>query len=197
MADSLYLNLWFSSFNEAEMMTRALCVLKQFPFSESRPGIGYVGAYGVEWSEPVIFQETFDYCADPEHAVGLASEFLHDDNGYIFEAMWDLWSPTEAEGAWARRPHLVKFLIHGLQFEEGTWQESGHIQIELGLDSDFLLEQVDLDEIGELRIKENIQMLVDFTAAIEKSCAIRARLLWSESEENLAQKLIARLQRVN
>ena len=196
MADSLYLNLWFASFNEAEMLARALCVLKQFPFSASRPGIGYVGVHGVEWSEPVIFQESFDYRADSEHAIALASEFLHDDNGYIFEAMWDVWSPTEADGAWARRPHLVKFLIHGLQFEEGTWQESGHIQIDLGLDSDFLLEQVDLDEIGELRIKENIQMLVDFTAAIEKSCGIRARLLWSESEENLAQKLIARLQRV-
>ena len=134
MADSLYLNLWFASFNEAEMMARALCVLKQFPFSESRPGVGYVGVFGVEWSEPVLFQESFDYRADPEHAISMACEFL--------------------------------------------------------------LEQVDLDELGELRIKENIQALVDFTAAIEKHCGIRARLLWSESEENLAQKLIARLQRV-
>jgi hypothetical protein len=37
---------------------------------------------------------------------------------------------------------------------------------------------------------------VSFTAAVEKNCGISGRLLWSESEENLAQKLIARLQGV-
>jgi hypothetical protein len=39
--------------------------------------------------------------------------------------------------------------------------------------------------------------LIDFTTKAEKTSGASARLLWSESEENLAQKLIARLQKVN
>jgi hypothetical protein len=71
------------------------------------------------------------------------------------------------------------------------------VQVDFGLDSDFLFDQMELTEIGQERAKENIAKLVAFSAAIEKHCGISARLLWSESEENLAQKLIARLQRLN
>jgi hypothetical protein len=39
--------------------------------------------------------------------------------------------------------------------------------------------------------------LVEFTQRVEKNAGVRGRLLWSESEETLAQKLIARLQKVN
>jgi len=38
---------------------------------------------------------------------------------------------------------------------------------------------------------------VEFAAKVEKNAGATGRLLWSESEENLAQKLIARLQKVN
>jgi hypothetical protein len=48
-----------------------------------------------------------------------------------------------------------------------------------------------------MRIRDNVAKLVAFTNAVEKSAGVRARLLWSESEENLAQKLVARLQRVH
>jgi hypothetical protein len=38
---------------------------------------------------------------------------------------------------------------------------------------------------------------VDFTNGVQQHCGISSRLLWSESGESLAQKLIARLQQVN
>ena len=43
-------------------------------------------------------------------------------------------------------------------------------------------------------MRANIAKLVGFSAAVEKNCGITGRVLWSESEENLAQKLIAKLQ---
>jgi ferric iron reductase protein FhuF len=46
-------------------------------------------------------------------------------------------------------------------------------------------------------VKRNVQKLVEVTNAIQENCGISSRLLWSESGENLAHKLIARLQRVN
>ena len=95
MADRFYLNLWFPSFAEEEMMPRTLSVLQQFPYSAIRPGIGYVAVRAVNWSEPLITQETFRTGATPEVAIALALDFLHDDNAYEFEACWDLWIPGE------------------------------------------------------------------------------------------------------
>jgi len=41
-----------------------------------------------------------------------------------------------------------------------------------------------------------VQVLVDFINRVQKQAGAATRLLWSESDENLAQKLISRLQKV-
>jgi hypothetical protein len=203
MADALYLSVWFPSFREPEMMPRLLSVLHQFPFSSARPGIGYLGVHAVSWNEPVVFSQTFDYRADPERVVALATEFLHDDYAYEIEALWDLWTPSEdvvedpTEVPWILQPRPVHFAAHGTQFEEGVYQERGHIQIDFGLDTPFLYEEEQLTGELEQRVKVNVHKLVNFTNAVEKNCGISGRVLWSESDENLAQKLIARLQKVH
>ncbi len=46
-------------------------------------------------------------------------------------------------------------------------------------------------------MKQNVQRLVEFTHRVQKHCGISTRLLWSESGESLARKLIERLQQVN
>jgi hypothetical protein len=199
MADRLYLSVWFPSFQEPEMFPRLLSVLKQFPFSADRPGIGYLGIRSISWDQPIIFQETFDYRADPERALQLASEFLHEDNAYELEVLWDLWVPTQEgdlDETWTLRPQAVKIIAFGTQFEEGTFQENGHVQVDFGLDAPFLYEEADYTSVLEQRIKANVQKLVAFTSAVEKNCGVSGRILWSESEDNLAQKLIERLQRV-
>jgi len=182
------------------MMPRARSVLKQFPFSASRPGIGYLAVHGISWNEPPLFEEAFDSRVTPEQAIEIASEHLHSDHGYEIEGMWDLWTPEMGGGldtTWRLSPQPVKFLIHGTDFDDEIFQQHGHIEIDFGLDTPFLHEELELDELSEERVKANVQKLVAFTLAIEKHCAISGRLLWSDSEENLVQKLIARLQKVN
>ena len=199
MADRLYLSLWFPSFEEAEMMPRTLSVLRQLPFSTSRTGIGYLGVHGISWNEPPIFEESFDYRATPEQAVELAREYLHADHGYEFEALWDLWTPEIGGGldtTWRLTPQPLKVFVRGIDFDDGIYQEDGHIEIDFGLDTPFLHEELELDELSEERVKANVQKLVAFTSAVEKNCGISGRVLWSDSEENLVQKLIARLQKV-
>jgi hypothetical protein len=195
MADRLYLNLWFPTFAEDEMLAKTLCVLRQFPFAAERPGIGYLAVHPISWNEPVVYEETLDYHATPEQAIETAGGFLHDDNAYEFEALWDLWTPGEDPG-WVQAPRAVNFFVHALNFEEGAYEHDGHVQVDFGLDTPFLYEDVKLTPLTEGRVRDNVQKLVDFTAAVEKNCGTSARLLWSESEENLAQKLIARLQKV-
>jgi hypothetical protein len=86
-------------------------------------------------------------------------------------------------------------MAHGAEFEHPE-AEVGDIQVDLGLDTPFLFEQLQLTPSNESRLRENVAKLVAFSAAIEKNTAVSARLLWSESEENLAQRLISRLQKV-
>jgi len=90
----------------------------------------------------------------------------------------------------------VKFVVHGIEFEDRTYEQEGHIQVDLGLDSSFLQEDVPLTVEAAARVRANVQRLVEFTGKIEKNSGASARLLWSESDQNFAQKLIARLQRV-
>ncbi|HVP43813.1 MAG TPA: hypothetical protein VMS96_10290 [Terriglobales bacterium] len=197
MADSLYLSLWFPNFAADEMLPRTLAVLKQFPYSTQFPGIGHVEVHPVGWDQPSIFEETFDYRAEPERVIELAAEFLHEDYAYEFEALWDLWTPSEERPkVWIDRPQRVSFVAQGLSFDEGSYRENGHVLVDCGLDTPFLFEDIPLTSQAEAKVKANVQKLVGFTSAVEKDCGISGRLLWSESEENLAQKLIARLQRV-
>ena len=197
MADSLYLSLWFPSFEEPEILPRVVDVLRQFPFSARRPGVTYVAVQPVSWSEPTILEQRVQPGISPEQAAGVASELLHEDYAYVFEACWDLWSPAESGEKWLETPTLVRFIAQGAQFEEGAADETGHVQIDFGIDTPFLHEELALTGESEQHVKGNVQQLVEFTALVEKNAGVTGRLLWSESEENLAQKLIARLQKVN
>src|SRR5258708_34397340 len=95
MSDRLYLSIWFPSFHEQEMLTRLVSVLKQFPFSAQKIGIGYLAVHSVSWSEPLLFEQTFDYRTDPEKALALAHEFLHEVNAYQLKELWDLGTPLQ------------------------------------------------------------------------------------------------------
>jgi hypothetical protein len=68
--------------------------------------------------------------------------------------------------------------------------------VDFGLDTPFLHEELELTGELESRVRINVQGLVDFINRLEKNAGTETRLLWSESDENLAQKLISRLQRV-
>jgi hypothetical protein len=132
---------------------------------------------------------------------------------------WRLWAPeassslpktepdddSERENAsldtlWKRQPATVRILGFGPGFDDSTFEQNGHIRIDFGLDTPWLAETIedeDLDEDATKHIQQNVEMLLAFTLSVEKNCGISSRLLWTESGEPLAQKLIDRLQRVN
>jgi len=195
MPDPLYLSLWFSTFEADDMLPRALAVMRQFSFSAQQPGITYLALHPVSWNEPTILEQRFRPGIPVEEAVLAASDLLHEDYAYLFEAFWDLWIVGKNDD-WTLQPSQVKFLVHGTEFDDGVYQQEGHIQVDLGLDSPFLQEEVPLTIEAAARVRANVQKLVEFTSKVEKNSGASARLLWSESDQNFAQKLIARLQRV-
>ncbi len=164
MADSLYLSIWFPTFRENEMMTRTAAVLRQFPFSALREGITYLSVHPVAWSEPTVLERRFDPGVSVEEAVDVASEFAHDDYAFVFEAFWDLWVPSDHENGdtWVQKPVAVRFLVHGVQFDEGIYTDDGHIEGDFGLDSSFVYEERSLSPAIERYLRANIAKLVAF-----------------------------------
>ena len=196
MADTLFLSLWFPNFELDEMLPRALAVMRQFPFSAQRPGISYVALHPVSWNESTILEQRFRPSATPEEAVLVASDLLHQDYAYLFEAFWDLWILADDGQQWALQPSRVRFLVHGVEFDDATYLHDGHLQVDFGIDSPFLQDEVQLTSEAETRVRVNVQKLVEFASKAEKASGASGRLLSTDSEENFAQKLIARLQKV-
>jgi hypothetical protein len=196
MPDPLYLSLWFSDFSGPAMLPHALAVLQQFPFSPSRPGITYAAVQPVSWNEASVLERRFTPGIPPEEALVVVADLIHDDYAYTFDAYWDLWTPDEAGRTWNLIPSRVKFILQGDEFDDGAQQQTGQIQMDFGLDAPFLQETVEFNEEAQNKVRDNVAKLVEFTMKAEKNTRASSRLLWSESEENLAQKLIARLQKV-
>ena len=214
MADRLYLSLWFPTFRFAALPEKLVCVLNHFARVSGMPDATRVtaaAAYPIGFSESPSYQRLFVHDdrseetpdALIENAVAEATEQLHEDMAYEFEMRWLLWSPTledTAEGldtVWKQTPTTVRILGFGPEFDDASFDQNGHIRIDFGLDTPWVLEDAELDEQTTLYIQKNIEMLLAFTLSVEKHCATSSRLLWTESGEPLVQKLIDRLQRVH
>ncbi len=105
---------------------------------------------------------------------------------------------TGATSRWVREPRLVRVTGFGPLFDEGTYEQEGHIKVDFGPDTPFLgapflEEDAPLDPRSAQHVEQNVRQLVELTAAIEKDSGATARLLWSELGESLAQRLAARL----
>jgi len=196
VSDPVYLSLWFRDFSGPEMLPHAFAVLQQFPFSERRPGISYFAVHPVSWSEATVLERRFPSGIDAGQATLIVAELIHDDYAYVFEAHWDLWTPDLSSGNWVLKPAASEFIVQGEKFDEGAYQQTGHIQIDFALDSYFLQPETELSDQTRAKIRDNVAKLVEFSVKVEKNSGVSSRLLWSESEESLAKKLIARLQKV-
>jgi hypothetical protein len=212
MADQLYLSLWFPNFRMQALPEKLVSMLHQFARVSGNRRISAANAYPISWNEVPSYQRI--YVVDErseaseesfaENAVAEATEQLFDDTAYEFEVRWPLWTPEGAgpENAgldivWKEQSSIVRIIGYGPAFDDAAYESNGHIRIDFGLDSPFLLEEVDLDPIAAQRVQQNVEKLVAFTLSVEKHCGISSRLLWTESGESIAQKLIDRLQRVN
>jgi hypothetical protein len=205
MADQLYLSLWYPNFRQDALPGALEKVIEQFAAAGGSSRVAAATVYPISWNETPVWQrvfrnETDDGAANPRAAIAAAMETAHIDYAWEFELTWDLWVPEQAaelDTMWRHEAQVVRVVAFGPEFDDRTWETNGHIRVDLGLDTPFLYEDVELDEVAVQRVKQNVQMLVDFTNGVQKHGGISTRLLWSESGESLAKKLIERLQQVN
>jgi len=216
MSDQLYLSLWFPNFRLQSLPAALVGVLRQFAViaKDGKPGsefgrVAVATAYPIDWTESPTYQRIYvidtraQRSADTEAsaietAIAEATEQLHDDTAYEFEMRWMLWLPNaDAETPWHLEQAKVRITGFGPEFDAGSFEQNGHIRVDFGLDTPWVLEDEEIDTVAADKIKQNVEKLLAFTLLVEKHCGISSRLLWTESGEPLAEKLIARLQRLN
>jgi hypothetical protein len=212
MADTLYLSLWYPNLRLEALADKLTHVLGAFAAHGGEPRVYAATVWPVDWTEAPVFQRIYGHGergADAKFAVEEALELLHDDYAYEFQIGWSLWEldmggagfqtrttavlETGATARWVREPRLVRVTGYGPLFDEGAYEQDGHIRIDFGSDAPFLEEDAELGVVGERHVEENVRQLVELTAAVEKASGATARLLWSELGESLAQRLAARL----
>jgi hypothetical protein len=213
MADSLYLSLWYPNLRLAALPDKLAAVLEAFAAHGGEAKVYAATVWPVSWSESPVFQRVWGRVAgkpaqdgidetaagrgaEIQQAVAEALELLHEDYAYEFQVGWNLWeleTPSNFDARWVREPRLVRVTGFGPLFDEGTYEQDGHIRVDFGSDAPFLEEGADLDAVGAKHVEENVRQLVELTNAIEKGSGATARLLWSELGESLAQRLAARL----
>lgn len=199
MSDTLFLSLWYPNLRLAALPDKLTAVLSAFATHGGERGIYSATVWPVGWSETPVFQRVWGRGSEgiaPQQAVEEALELLHDDNAYEFQIGWSLWELEQAAGLdprWVRSPRLVRVIGFGPLFDEGAYEQDGHIRIDFGNDAPFLEEEANLDEVGARHVEENVRQLIELVQAVEKDSGATARLLWSELGESLAQRLAQRL----
>ena len=213
MSDTLYLSLWYPNLRLAAIPEKLTAVLEAFAAHGGEPRVYAATVWPVSWSETPVFQRVYgrgERGAEPRLAVEEALDLLHEDYAYEFQIGWSLWEletggsagvdarvtaglETGATALWVREPRLVRVIGFGPLFDEGAYEQDGHIRIDFGTDTPFLEEDAELATVGARHVEENVRQLVELTTAVEKESGATARLLWSELGESLAQRLAARL----
>ncbi|MGD1062845.1 MAG: hypothetical protein ABR860_06240 [Terracidiphilus sp.] len=218
MSDTLYLSLWYPNLRLEALPDKLAAVLGAFAAHGGEEKVYAATVWPVNWSEAPVFQRVYGRMgagpgsvpgADPRQAVAEALELLHDDYAYEFQLGWNLWEleiggaredarttagqETGGTSRWARGPRLVRVTGYGPLFDEGAYEQDGHIRIDFGSDTPFLEEDADLDQVGARHVEENVRQLVELAGGVEKASGATARLLWSELGESLAQRLAERL----
>jgi hypothetical protein len=222
MSDALYLSLWYPNLRLEGLPDKLAAVLGEFAKHGGESRVYAATAWPVNWHETPVFQRVWgraarpvaeelqgpaELGAEPREAVQQTLELLHEDYAYEFQIGWALWElqgqrdkGTEGQGdtategqSWARVTRLVRVTGYGPLFDEGAYEQDGHIRIEFGSDAPFLEEGTELDSTAARHMAENVRQLVDLTSAVEKASGATARILWSELGESLAQKLAQRL----
>lgn len=199
MSDTLYLSLWYPNLRLTGLGDKLMAVLGAFAAHGGEPRVYAATVWPVNWSEAPVFQRVWgrgERGAEPRQAVEETLELLHDDYAYEFQIGWSLWDLEQAGGLdplWAREPRLVRVTGYGPLFEDGAYEQDGHIRVDFGTDAPFLEEDLTMDAAAARHVEENVRQLVALAGAVEKASGATARLLWSELGESLAQRLAARL----
>ena len=185
MGDPLFLSLWLGGFSPLALPIYFRKPLRSSRSPNSRP-VRCLRVWAVSFHEVPVFESFLDTAVDAREAAGLVQEFLHDDCCVQAETRWDLWL---WDGDWALKPSRVCIELHAPLFEHDVLNplgEAEQIWIDLGRE-ELYPPQPKSDQLRP--VQSNIRSILHLADDLEEALTVERRLLWSESEDNFAERL--------
>jgi hypothetical protein len=189
MADPLYLSVWLNGYSPLALTIYFQKLLEVFPFSKLQVG-SVLRVYAVSFQEVPVFEGFIDMEMDPAEAASVVQEFIHDDCCIQLETKWDLY---QWDGSWELKPARVCIEVYGPRFERDALNPLGEpepICIDLGPEA-FFLPVPGSDQLRH--VQANIRSILHFADDLPSVLAVERRLLWSETEDNFAERLASYL----
>lgn len=183
MHDPLFLSLWLKNFAPAGLPLYLKKAVGVFPQSRLKPG-GVMRIYPIAFREAPLLEEYYDGDLDPQAAASRVQEHLHEDIAIQIQMRWDLYQWT---GEWELKPSTVYLEIFAPLFEAPRGE---HVRIDLGPQRLYLPEP----SSDALRpVQSNIRSVLHLATDLENELIAERKLLWTEDEENFAERLKALL----
>lgn len=183
MGDPLFLSLWLRGYSPIALPVYLRKALSIFPYSTLAP-MSVLRIYAISLHEAPIFEEFIEGIPDPQAVAQQAQEFLHEDCAFQLETQWDLF---QWDGEWGLKPSRALIEVYAPEFE-GAGGE--HVRVDLGPNG-LYLPQPQSDQLRP--VQSNIRSLLRLTQDLEEELTVERRLLWSDEEENFAERLGALL----
>jgi hypothetical protein len=217
VANRAYLGIWCRDFSEGVLLERFRDFLETVPFSASRPGFTYLVVRAVAHGEtPVLERDLRPWPLDAAGLVEIAAEHLNSDSVYETETHWDLWAYDPASSIWRTQPQRLELFCYGEDYDEGTWQENGHLHVDVGFEhlftghggllgfrgqpaaepqhpaeADFIAAMSRPENLRAYheKTRDNIRKLYDWIERLQAALPVQHYRLWSEGEENFEARL--------
>lgn len=180
MADTVHLSLWLRGFTQHNMLSMFERALRRFPYSRIEPS-GLIIVYPLSYSEPALAEREIPDASSYQDVLSAAREHANADCSYQLDCFWDLWQYT---GDWQLRPSAVSISLYAPLFES-PWGEQ--IQFDLGL-ADLYLPSP-FAPLNERVYRSNIKSVLHLAEDMERILPVEKRSLWSDTGENLADRL--------
>ncbi len=178
MTDKVYLSVWLRGHSPLTLLQSLGRVLERFPISHADHS-ATLRVYALELVEPALTEHFFDE-ASAEEIIAAAREFENPDCAYEVELHWNLW---QREEEWALTPSPLRILAFGPKFPSDLGE---HLLIDFGFEYLYLPSD---DRPNWTALRSNIRSLLRMASEWEEILPIAKRTLWSDSGEDLAERI--------
>lgn len=190
MSDHIRLSLWFPTQTVVQVLPHLQRTAETLPAEALERGVQELRVVALDWSQAPLIEDRFDQGVPLTAAIEQMRGFVKDDCAAELELAWLLWIHTP--NGWEQAPQPVRFSSLAPRFEPGLAKEQGHVIVDFGLDELFLVEMAPWNDSTRRHLQANIVQLLAFSRLVEEKLRPSNRRLWSEGEENWAQRLLAR-----
>lgn len=154
--------------------------LRRFPYSRLEPA-GLLLVYPIQFAEPPLAEHEIADAANYQEVLSLAREHVNADCSYQLDCFWDLW---QYSNEWQLRPAAVSLSLFGPLFES-PWGEQ--IQIDLG--QDYLYLPSEFVPPNDRALRSNVKSVIHLAEDLGRILPVEKLSLWSDTGDNLAERL--------